>query len=51
MEQKVLERIMISKGQVAETEIEIRFHEHLRRYAAVRRFCYGKVYDGICFLL
>lgn len=45
MKQKVLERIMISKEDVAKTESEIRFHEHLRRYAAVRRFCYGKVLD------
>lgn len=45
MEQKVLERIMITKGQVTETETEIRFQEHLRRYAAVRRFCYGRVID------
>jgi 2-polyprenyl-3-methyl-5-hydroxy-6-metoxy-1,4-benzoquinol methylase len=45
MKQKVLERIMISKEEVAKTESEIRFHEHLRRYAAVRRFCYGKVLD------
>jgi len=45
MKQKVLERIMISKEDVAKTESEIRFHEHLRRYAAVRRFCYGRVLD------
>ena len=45
MKQKVLERIMISKDQVDVTETEIRFHEHLRRYAAVRRFCYGRVLD------
>ncbi|MES1982934.1 MAG: methyltransferase domain-containing protein [Pseudomonadota bacterium] len=45
MKQTVLERIMISKDQVAKTESEIRFHEHLRRYAAVRRFCYGRVLD------
>lgn len=45
MKQKVLERIMISKEQVAKTESDIRFHEHLRRYAAVRRFCYGRVLD------
>ncbi|MDP2402209.1 MAG: class I SAM-dependent methyltransferase [Methylotenera sp.] len=45
MKKIVLERIMISKEQVAKTESEIRFHEHLRRYAAVRRFCYGKVLD------
>ncbi|MDO8264243.1 MAG: class I SAM-dependent methyltransferase [Gallionella sp.] len=45
MKQKVLERIMISKEEVAKTESEIRFHEHLRRYAAVRRYCYGRVLD------
>jgi 2-polyprenyl-3-methyl-5-hydroxy-6-metoxy-1,4-benzoquinol methylase len=45
MKHKVLERIMISKSKVEETENEIRFHEHLRRYAAVRRFCYGRVLD------
>lgn len=41
----VLERIMISRNQVANVEADIRFHEHLRRYASVRRFCYGRVLD------
>ncbi|MBJ6727028.1 class I SAM-dependent methyltransferase [Geomesophilobacter sediminis] len=41
----VLERIMITREKFSEVESEIRFHEHLRRYAAVRRFCYGKVLD------
>ncbi len=45
MKQSVLERIMITKDDVSRTESEIRFHEHLRRYAAVRRFCYGRVLD------
>lgn len=41
----VLERILITREKFYEVESEIRFHEHLRRYAAVRRFCYGKVLD------
>ena len=41
----VLERISISKAQVSAVEFDIRFHEHLRRYASARRFCYGKVLD------
>lgn len=41
----VLERILITRDKFYEVESEIRFHEHLRRYAAVRRFCYGKVLD------
>jgi len=45
MEFKVLERIMIDKERVQKIEEEIRFHEHLRRYASVRRFCYGRVLD------
>lgn len=44
-EKGVLERILITREKFFETESEIRFHEHLRRYAAVRRFCYGKVLD------
>lgn len=43
--QAVLERILISKDNFYVVESEIRFHEHLRRYAAIRRFCYGKVLD------
>jgi 2-polyprenyl-3-methyl-5-hydroxy-6-metoxy-1,4-benzoquinol methylase len=42
---EALERILITREKLTETETEIRFHEHLRRYAAVRRFCYGKVLD------
>lgn len=45
MTQKVLERILVTKENFYEIESEIRFHEHLRRYAAIRRFCYGKVLD------
>lgn len=42
---EVLERILITREKFNTIESEIRFHEHLRRYAAVRRFCYGKVLD------
>ncbi len=44
-EKAVLERILISREKFYVVESEIRFHEHLRRYAAIRRFCYGKVLD------
>ena len=44
-EQAVLERILITREKFLQVETEIRFHEHLRRYAAIRRFCYGKVLD------
>lgn len=40
-----LERILISRETFYKVESEIRFHEHLRRYAAIRRFCYGNVID------
>lgn len=40
-----IERILIAREKVLEIEGEVRFHEHLRRYAAVRRFCYGNVLD------
>lgn len=40
-----LERILITQDKFFEIENEIRFHEHLRRYAAIRRFCFGKVID------
>lgn len=45
MNKRVLERILISNDDFNRIESEIRFHEHLRRYAAVRRFCYGRVLD------
>jgi len=43
-----LERIYLTKNEFSEAENRIRFHEHLRRYAAIRRFCYGKVLDVAC---
>jgi 2-polyprenyl-3-methyl-5-hydroxy-6-metoxy-1,4-benzoquinol methylase len=45
MKEPVLERILITREKFSEVESQIRFHEHLRRYAAIRRFCYGKVLD------
>jgi len=44
-EEGALERILISRETFCKVESEIRFHEHLRRYAAIRRFCYGNVID------
>lgn len=44
-EKEVLERILLTRDDFFKVESEIRFHEHLRRYAAVRRFCYGRVLD------
>lgn len=44
-EKGALERILISREKFYEVEAEVRFHEHLRRYASIRRFCYGKVID------
>ncbi|MDJ1482399.1 class I SAM-dependent methyltransferase [Cytophagaceae bacterium YF14B1] len=45
---KTVERIYLTKEEFVQAENEVRFHEHLRRYAAVRRFCYGKVLDFAC---
>jgi len=45
MKKEALERILITREKFFAVESEIRFHEHLRRYAAIRRFCYGKVLD------
>jgi len=45
---KTIERIYLTKEEFLEIESEIRFHEHLRRYASIRRFCYGKVLDFAC---
>lgn len=40
-----IERILLSKDKFFEIEQSIRLQEHLRRYAAVRRFIYGRVLD------
>lgn len=46
--QTPIERILLSKVQFLEIEHQIRLQEHLRRYAAVRRFIYGRVLDFAC---
>lgn len=43
-----IERILLTKEQFLEIEHQIRLQEHLRRYAAVRRFIYGRVIDFAC---
>ena len=45
---KTVERIYIDKVEFLEFENQIRLNEHLRRYAAIRRFCYGAVLDFAC---
>lgn len=45
---ETIERIYLTKEDFIRIENEIRFQEHLRRYSAVRRFCYGKVLDFAC---
>lgn len=44
----VLERIYLTKDEFLNEENSNRYYEHLRRYAAVRRFCYGKTLDFAC---
>jgi SAM-dependent methyltransferase len=43
-----VERVLLSKKQFLEIEHQIRMQEHIRRYAAVRRFVYGRVLDFAC---
>ncbi len=45
---KTVERIYLSKEDFLKHENEIRFHEHMRRYAAIRRFAYGNLLDFAC---
>jgi 2-polyprenyl-3-methyl-5-hydroxy-6-metoxy-1,4-benzoquinol methylase len=47
MEQSIntMERIHLTKEQLDNIEQDIRFNEHIKRYASVRRYCYGKVLD------
>ena len=45
---KPIERILISKKEFLELEDQIRFQTHIKRYAAVRRFIYGRVLDFAC---
>jgi predicted RNA methylase len=44
----LVERILLSKEDFLNYERVIRYHEHLRRYGALRRFCYGHVLDFAC---
>lgn len=48
MSNSTIERIHVTKSEVYRLENEIRFHEHLRRYAAIRRFCFGLTLDFPC---
>lgn len=44
-EKKTIERIYLENKEFFEVENNIRLQQHLRRYAAVRRFCFGTVLD------
>ena len=44
----LVERIYISRSDLQNSEKAILRDEHLRRYAAIRRFCYGKTLDVAC---
>jgi 2-polyprenyl-3-methyl-5-hydroxy-6-metoxy-1,4-benzoquinol methylase len=43
-----IERVLLTKSDFLALEHQIRLQEHLRRYAAVRRFVYGRVLDFAC---
>ncbi|MBX9780723.1 MAG: class I SAM-dependent methyltransferase [Chitinophagaceae bacterium] len=45
---KAIERIKMTNKEFYELENQIRIQEHLRRYAAIRRFIYGRVLDFAC---
>lgn len=45
---QAIERILLTRQQFLEIEQQIRLQEHLRRYAAIRRFLYGRVLDFAC---
>ncbi len=49
MERKnLVERIYLKKDEFIEHERTIQIHEHMKRYGALRRFCYGHVLDFAC---
>lgn len=48
MKAKAIERISISREEFYQIENQIRLQEHLRRYASVRRFVYGRTVDFAC---
>ncbi|MDD3146548.1 MAG: class I SAM-dependent methyltransferase [Candidatus Riflebacteria bacterium] len=43
-----IERINLTRSDFIRIENEIRLHEHLRRYSAIRRYCFGKTLDFPC---
>jgi 2-polyprenyl-3-methyl-5-hydroxy-6-metoxy-1,4-benzoquinol methylase len=47
-EPKAVERILLPRQHFLEIEQQIRLQEHLRRYASIRRFLYGRVLDFAC---
>ena len=46
--ENLVERIYLNKKEFLSMERSVLIHEHLRRYGAIRRFCYGKVLDFAC---
>ena len=44
----VVERYALTLDEFHEVERSVHLAEHLKRYGAVRRFCYGKVLDFAC---
>lgn len=44
----VKERQYITQEELSKIENDVIRHEHIKRYASVRRFCYGKVLDCAC---
>jgi 2-polyprenyl-3-methyl-5-hydroxy-6-metoxy-1,4-benzoquinol methylase len=41
----VVERYYLTHDELKQTERQVLLQEHLKRYGAMRRFCYGKVLD------
>ena len=44
----LVERILVDRKQLQATEKDVVTTEHIRRYAAIRRFCYGATLDFAC---
>lgn len=47
-QRNLVERIFITKQAMLDAEAAILSSEHLRRYGAIRRFCYGQTLDLAC---
>ena len=45
---KVVERYNLTHEEFKQAERQVLLQEHLKRYGAMRRFCYGKVLDFAC---